>query len=84
MCNICLQGWKGNAIYEFEKGISIHWGFTHKLTHTDIKETLWKKNQDNKIKDSGEAYDKSFYWCSQLNSIWKENSAILLFYLLTL
>ena len=43
MCNICLQGWKGNAIYEFEKGISIHLGFTHKLTHTDIKETLWKE-----------------------------------------
>ena len=42
-------------------GISIHWDFTFTFVAGTqrYKRTLWKKkrNQGNKIKDSGEAYD---------------------------
>ena len=39
-----------NLVYLFTKMLIISW-------HTDVKEALRKKNQDNKIRDSGEKYD---------------------------
>ena len=65
--------------YPFSEILIISW-------HTKILERLLKKNQGNKIEDSGEAYDinLSADLLVNLNSVWKENSATLLFCLFTL
>ena len=53
-----------NKKMEFKKllkySISLHWGFNHSLSHRDIKQGFWK-NQGNKIKDSGEAYEFNLF-----------------------
>ena len=47
--------WRWNLKKLLKYDVSIHWDFDHCLAHRDIKEALRKKNQGNKIKDSGEA-----------------------------